>query len=241
MMRFGICFLLLGAVCLAAGVGSVLSGGGFAWLVLVWPAVSFFTISAAYLGMGAGVFCKRLDGSLPALIVIALLPYFLMTWGIWRMLRLGKEPCWDRLAPGIYLGGRPLAGEIPADVRLVVDVTAEFSRPKGMRADQAYRCLPMLDGSVPEESACRALVDDLSQTADPIYVHCAQGHGRSAMVAGALLVRKGLALDAQDAEAQLKAARPRVSLSADQRQLLARLTTERSQPLTCPPGQHAVR
>jgi protein-tyrosine phosphatase len=52
------------------------------------------------------------------------------------------------------------------------------------------------------------------------FIHCAFGHGRSATVAAAVLVRRGDAtLD--DVEAKLRAVRPRIGLNAHQRRALA--------------------
>lgn len=222
-MRIGIFFLLLSSLCVGVGVIGILSGAPWLSYVLAWPALAFLLVSLAYGKLGARVLAKREDGTLPILIVLLLLPYFALTWGIWRLIRLGREPCYDRVAPGIYLGRRPIGQELPDDVKLVVDLTAEFPRPPGIRAGCEYLCLPTLDGFIPSEDQGRRLVDKLAAHPGPLYIHCAQGHGRSAVIAGALLVRKGLAVDGVDAERRMKAARPGVSLSASQRTLLQKL------------------
>jgi protein-tyrosine phosphatase len=218
----------IGVLLLVIGLGFVLIGAagyslGHAWVLAasLWPATSFLVVAAGYAGVGARVFAKRPDGSLPGLVLVLLLPYFAFTWGLWSLLRLNGERCWDRVAPGVYLGRRAFAHELPADVSLIVDMTAEFPRPRS--TSQSYRCLPTLDGFIPEEVQCKALVDDLAAHPAPVYIHCAQGHGRSAVVAGALLVKRGLAGNASEAEALLKRARPGVSLSRHQRQLLQSL------------------
>jgi protein-tyrosine phosphatase len=84
------------------------------------------------------------------------------------------------------------------------------------------RCLPTLDGFVPAEQDCAKLVQEIAAHRGPVYVHCAQGHGRSALVVGAVLLHRGLALSASDAEAKMKSVRPGVSMSFAQRRLLKR-------------------
>ena len=222
-MRIGTFFLLLSILCFAAGAASVVAGTPALCIASAWPALAFLAVAIAYLKVGARLLGKRPDGSLPTLIVALLLPYFFLTWGIWRLIRLGRERCYDLVAPGLYLGRRPVGRELPDEVTIVVDLTAEFPRPPGIKSGCEYRCLPTLDGFVPDEMPCRNLVDLLAGHPGPIYVHCAQGHGRSAVVVGALLVRKGFAKNAADAEQIMKSARPGVSLSSSQRALLGKL------------------
>ena len=62
-----------------------------------------------------------------------------------------------------------------------------------------------------------ALIDELQRFPGCIYVHCGAGRGRSAMVVAALLVLRGVATDAREAERQLRAIRPGVRLHAAQR------------------------
>jgi protein-tyrosine phosphatase len=134
-----------------------------------------------------------------------------------------REPCCHEVAPGLWLGRRPLRREVPADVVLVVDLTAEFFAARGVRAGREYLALPTLDGTAPDEAALRAAVARLADHPGPVYLHCAAGHGRSALLAAALLLARGLAADHHQAEARLRQVRPRVRLTRRQRQLLRRL------------------
>jgi protein-tyrosine phosphatase len=52
--------------------------------------------------------------------------------------------------------------------------------------------------------------------AGPVYVHCAQGHGRSATFAAAWLLAAGSAKDARDAVEKLRSKRPLVRLTVGQ-------------------------
>jgi protein-tyrosine phosphatase len=78
--------------------------------------------------------------------------------------------------------------------------------------------LPMHPGTLPATSLnyARCLHSPFPQ----VLVHCAHGHGRSATVLCAILISSGEAQDAGDAEALLKAARPRVRLNRRQRAML---------------------
>lgn len=194
--------------------------GGAAWLLL-WPAVAFGAAGVGYLGLGARVFGKRTDGSVRWLTRLVMAPYLLFGWAAWRAVGLGPEPVFDRITPWLYLGRRPAAGQLPADTTVVIDLTAEFPVDRRQLGDRAYLCLPTLDGHVPSPDELRRLVEQAHALGGVLYVHCAYGHGRSALVAGALLRRRGEVATAAEALARLKAARPRVKLSASQRHALS--------------------
>ena len=107
--------------------------GGLGWLLL-WPAVSFVLIAAAYAGLGPGVCGKRADGRLAWWAVALLLPYLLGTWGVWYAVRLlSREPCCDEVAPGVWVGRRPFVRDLPTNISLIVDLTAEFPAPRALR------------------------------------------------------------------------------------------------------------
>jgi protein-tyrosine phosphatase len=207
--------------------------GGWAWL-LVWPALSFFVVAAGYLGLGPGIFGKRDDGRRAWWAVVILLPYLALTWIAWHLQRgASREPCCHEIAPGLWLGRRPLRHELPADVALVVDLTAEFTPARGVCLGRAYLALPTLDGSAPAEVHLRNIVARLTDLSGPVYVHCAAGHGRSALVVASLLLARGLAANPRQAEAMLRAIRPGVRLTPGQRRLLQRLANTSSD---CPAG-----
>lgn len=216
-MRFGLTQIALG-IALGALAASL---GGPAWL-LAWPALSVAIVGAAYLGYGPRVFGKRADGRLSIAHVALLWPYYAVAWGLWQIKsRVRDERPYDEVAPGILVGRRPLdAAEMPADARLVVDLTSEFPRSPTTRAVARYECLPTLDTDAPDLASFRALLARLEHEEGPIFVHCAMGHGRSATVAGGLMVRRGHAADADDAIRRMTEARPLVYLHDVQRRAL---------------------
>jgi len=220
-IAYALVFLLVSAY--LAGQAARL--GGWGWLLL-WPAVSFFLVAGAYAGLGPRVFGKRPDGSLGPASAAVLLPFFLFAWGVWHLQRLlSRGPAWHEVAPGVYIGRRLLPREVPAGVRLVVDLTAEFRESAGVRAGRDYRSLPTLDGFAPDERRLRALAAELAAHPGPVLVHCANGSGRSGTVVAAVLAAKGLAADAGAAVAMVRAARTGVRLKPAQRRVLERLLT----------------
>ena len=92
--------------------------GGYFW-VLAWPGFSFGLVALAYLGLGPGVFGKQASGSLAWWSVLLLLPYLLLAWITWHLVRrMSREDCYNEVAPGIFVSRRPLPGELPSLHRL---------------------------------------------------------------------------------------------------------------------------
>lgn len=194
--------------------------GGTAWLLL-WPAVSLLGVAAAYLGLGACVFGKRPDGTRAGWALVLLLPFLLFTWAIWYFVRLvQREACCHQVVPGLWVGRWPLRREVPEGVGFLVDLTAEFPKTARGFSGMTYRCMPVLDGSVPDEKSLAELVRQIVGRPEGVYVHCASGHGRSALVGAAVLMARGLARDPKQAEELLRKARPGIHLNRRQRALL---------------------
>jgi len=225
-MRFALIQIALGVVLLA---GAITLGP---WArVLLWPGGSVLAVGVAYLrigGFGPGVFGKRLDGRLRWPNVALLLPYFVVAWTLWQLKsRIADENPYDEVAPGILVGRRPLTpDEFPSHATVVVDLTSEFSRSPATTSVARYECAPTLDTTPPDDDALVGLVDALADHDGVLFVHCAMGHGRSATVAAGLLLRRGLAVDVQEAIALMKAQRPLIHLHRGQRDAITRLFVE---------------
>lgn len=211
-MKYALFFLL---IAVQFFVEAALFGGHF-W-ILVWPGVSFGLVGLAYLGLGPGVFGKRADGRISWFALLLLLPYLLLTWLTWHLVRLmSREDCHNEVAPGILVGRRPLPGELPPEVTHLVDLTAEFSEHAMVRAGRKYVAAPMLDAGIASESAFRQLVQMIAAWPGPVYIHCAQGHGRTGTVAAAVLVAKGIHSTPEAAVAALQRVRPKLALNRSQ-------------------------
>jgi protein-tyrosine phosphatase len=221
-MKYGALFLVFGGV---LGYYGLVSGGWSA--LLLWPALSLLLVSGAYLGLGANVFGKRPDGRLAWYAVLPLLPFLLGTWGVWHLSRwLRREDRYNEIVPGIYVGRRVLPGELPPRVKTIVDLTAEFPEPANVRRGRRYLCMPTLDASVPADAVLKNFLDAVVRSPGPVYIHCAEGHGRSGMFAAALLCAKGEAKDVGEAIKLLARARPGVRLNRQQRDGVSRVSRD---------------
>jgi protein-tyrosine phosphatase len=217
--RYAISFAAVGAGFVALGP---LRGGW--WWAALWPGVSFLIVALAYARGSPSLLGKRPTGGLAPWAVVVLGPYILFTWIVWHLIRLAaREPAGHEVAPRIWVGRRAGAWELPPDTRLVVDLTCEMWCPRGVGDDRRYVCLPTLDGTAPGPAALEALLRHARDETGVIYIHCAQGRGRSAALAAALLIARGTAADVDEAEATLRKARPSVRLTPAQRAWVARL------------------
>jgi protein-tyrosine phosphatase len=225
-MRYGIVFALAGLACLALAM----TLGDWYWLLL-WPAVSFLAIGGAY-ACGAHQFWgKRDTGEISALRALALGPYWLLNWLLWHAQRqlTGKHAC-DLIVEGmdgrgdVWLGRWPYLGELPPGTSLPVDYTAEWPVRRGVIGDRTYCALPLLDGGVPgDASRFLEVVDKVARHDGIAYIHCASGHGRSALVAAAVLLARGLASSADVAVEMIRLRRPKIRLNRDQRAFLVQI------------------
>jgi len=216
-MRLGSLFVLFGL--LFAWWAIRLPGPGW---ILGWAGVSFLLVGWAYLTREPYVFGKRPDGTMAVRSVVLLLPYLLCVWAVWRLRRLTRrgEP-YQGLAPGIIIGRRLFPSEYPAAVLAVLDLTCEFPEFKAVRRARHYRSFPILDGHVPKSSDLVALVGRLHDVEGTWYVHCAEGYGRTGLVAAAILLARGLATEPDEAIRMVQARRPGVRLTRRQREMLA--------------------
>ena len=194
---------------------------GWGWL-LVWSGGSLLLVGAAYLGLGPGIFGKRPDGGMPLWSRLLFLPFrgfITFFWNLQR--RSGMYETYNQIAPGLWLGRRPLGDhELPPDIDTIIDLTAEYEEPTNVVDGRTYRCVPTLDGTAPESEAVRALVEEFAPLDGNIYRHCAAGRGRSAAVAAALLISRGLAENVEAAEQLLQQARPAVSMTQAQKEMV---------------------
>jgi hypothetical protein len=184
-------------------------------------------VGLAFAARRPRLFMKRADGRLPFLSNLLFWPYYALN-GLGLLLSrfLTREGRVSQVLPGLYLGprltwlDRPLLRSLkPA---AVLDLTCELGECAELRGDAVYRCIPLLDTYAPDakqlEEGVRFLTEHHAR--GPVYVHCALGHGRSALFVCAYLVASGHFPDVEAALAHLRAKRPGVSLNAAQRACL---------------------
>lgn len=197
-------------------------------VLLAWPATSSAVFAGAYLLRAPGLLGKTPEGRIARWAWLLHLPAFLATWGLWRLFARFRRGACHEVAPGVWLGRRPFACDLPPGTQLVVDLTAEFPVDPAVQALAPVCFVPTLDGTAPDDRAALAALERALASPGPVYLHCAAGHGRSAALAAAFLVRRGVCADLAAAEAHLRRLRPGVRLSRGQRALAARLAVAAS-------------
>ena len=191
-----------------AVLSALLSLFGGAWLWMLWISVSLSIVAFAYLTDNAAVFQKQADGRLSAAATILLLPYLAgvrLNMAYWLR---GKAKT-ARVRDDVLIGS---VSEISDDLPAVLDVCAEYSRP---RYRGAYRVLPLLDMVVPSENdlvQAALLLEALRRQHGKVLTCCALGYGRSAAVVLTWLLVYGGCRDLAQATAELKQARSQMVL-----------------------------
>ena len=204
----------IGSAALICLIISALLPAPWAWLA-IWTAVSCGLVSAAYALNLPGIFGKR-DGGLPWHRRVVLGPYLLAFGIACELMRRSREAApVDEVLPGLYVGGRITAEDLPDDVHLVVDLVAEFAEPTAIRQLDGYRALPILDGGYPaDEVAFAELLEEAAACARPVLVHCDSGKGRAPTFAALILIRRGLAGDPESAFEIIRNGRPTTAPTA---------------------------
>lgn len=220
-MKLQLVLVLLTAL---TGFNAATARGWPGRLLWLFAALNFGLIALAYTVRAPGVWGKQADGRLPLGRQLALLPVHALNQVAFQAMRAftSSRP-FDEVEPGLFLGRRLTGRE--ADLkqfRTVLDLTAEFTEPLGLRQATNYLCVPVLDHTPPTAEQVRQALDFIAaHRADgPVLVHCAAGHGRSALVLAALRLRTGQAPNAAEAIAQLQRLRPNVHLNPAQRAFL---------------------
>ena len=177
-----------------------------------WLGFDFLLVGAGYLGWGARIFGKTTTGQLPFFTKMVFAPYLLYVLLIWHLARFfSREHSMDRVTKGIVVGRRLLASELVGEFDVVVDLTSEFEEPSGIRRRIGYVSFPILDAAAPSPRLLREVISALP--AGTVYIHCAQGHGRTGLFALALLLHRREVASLEEGLGLLKSVRPGIGLS----------------------------
>jgi hypothetical protein len=177
------CSAVLAFVAFPLAVGSVPE---------LWGSLAFGIVGLGYAGVGPRIFGKTSEGRMSPLNVFVLAPYLLLLWSVWRLSRaLRSEPPFHELVEGIVIGRRLLPDEYPERIESVVDLTAEFPESARIRKGRSYRAFPILDGSPSAPATLEQIVRAIMELPGDVYIHCAEGHGRTALVAASLPAGSG--------------------------------------------------
>ena len=78
-----------------------------------------------------------------------------------------------------------------------------------------------MDASIASETELRKWIEQTIQLQGPVYVHCAEGRGRTGLFAAALLLQLGQANTAEQALSRVKEKRPQIKLNVRQFECLS--------------------
>lgn len=204
---FGIISILLAVSAVANGTWS---------LILLWPAISFGIVSSGYLFLGAKVFGKLPTGRMAIGNQVLLLPFLVSTWISWHAIRLiSREQPFHQLTDNIVVGRRLFSSELPDGIMHVVDLTCELSEPEKL-CSKSYFSFPILDGATPAREFMLDWVEQVARLTGKVYIHCAEGHGRTGMFTAILLTKTAGFKTPAEAIAFIQSKRPLVRLNSRQ-------------------------
>lgn len=181
--------------------------------LLIWPASGLALVARAYFGSGPAVFRKSC-GRIPWYARVWLAPVLL---GQHLSLIHYRRQCraWDEITPNLWIGRKLTRNEahaaIAAGAIATLDLTGEFSEATPL-LDTRYLNLPVLDLTAPTNNQFAQAIAFIDQHIDHgvVFVHCKIGYSRSAAVAMAWLMHRGIANSTAEAATIVRAARPSV-------------------------------
>lgn len=131
--------------------------------------------------------------------------------------------------------------EFPVDdCSSVVDLTAEFPARDAVINGRTYLCLPSLDCEMPPRDELLKLARRVADMRGKTYVHCANGHGRSACLAALVLMIRGEATGWRDAFVIMRKTRPQVNIQSPQENMLQSIEDELARKRLLPAREAAM-
>jgi protein-tyrosine phosphatase len=195
--------------------------------LIINTAIAFIGVGCAFLLGKPGFFMKNASGTLSPLSYLIFWPYFTLntiTLGLFRV--FSQENALDEIVPNLYIGCQLSFVDYKRfrslGIKSTLDLTSEFGEVGFIRTRQNYFCIPLLDMTAPTLNQLEEAVSWISArlSEGPVFVHCALGHGRSATVVAAFLVKRGIVNDVKSAVEFIKAKRSGVDLHSKQLSVL---------------------
>lgn len=199
--------------------------GALTWLpgfVLFWPAASFMVIALAYLGLGPWVFGTQNHGCAKFIFF----PYRQLSTLVqsWFLKRL---PLITKVSDNVHFGPiRKMATLQNAGYHTVLHLAPEYPATPQTPSVQLFS-IPVLDLTRPSLVQLNQAVNFISErlASGPIYIQCALGLGRSALVSAAWLLASKQCSNAESASAAIRRLNPRTIFGSRELALLNEFAT----------------
>lgn len=204
------------------------------------PIFFWLTTNALFFALVYGLnkpnwFLKSSKGKVNIFILILNLPWLIFTFIVWHIQRiLSSENKLNHIAgTNIYIGRRLLGDELPKEINVVIDLTCEFNEP--FFKNVVYINIPLLDAIAPSKEIFTT-IEDLKNKVNgkSVFIHCAQGHGRTALFTSILLVKLGISPNYFDAHKLILSSRPKATMSNSQERFLKSVNKNTSQGVSPP-------
>lgn len=207
-------FILAGAAMIKAGIGSM------AGLPLAWFGINYAVVGQGYLFDTVKIFGKSESGQVAMWSKAFFLPYRMFALGIWHLaVACDKQDSINKVDDKLYIGRRLINEKVPKKVEVILDLTSEFEDRAQYKNDPRYRCFPILDGGKPQFYAFDKMLNEISDKC--VFIHCAQGSGRTGLTALALLSKRNSELKFRKALKAVTKARGGVRVNSVQKKFLS--------------------
>ena len=208
---------------------SLLAAAVFYQAALAELIMCLLYLSASLFKINPGRLFKTPQGKLKMVPRFFTWPYLFFEFTGWRRYRKdAREPLFEEVRPGLFLGARIIEADLPAlesaGISAVLDLVGEFKAPAAVRGPAyIYAAIPTLDGTsptLPELELGARFIKEALAAGRKILVHCTFGHGRSAAMVVAALLLMGEAPTVEDAFGILRKLKRRIWLSREQKRML---------------------
>ena len=160
------------------------------------------------------------NGKIPILIKLINAPYFILTLVTWHVYKKCIiENSTDDINDSLCVGRRQLSGEFDLEkIDYYLDLTSEFDEPQSYRISEKYLNFPILDADVPDYKSLNDLMTKIKGS--KVFIHCAQGHGRTGLVAIVFLIANKTVKSVDEGLKLLKSKRPKLDVNSEQLRFL---------------------
>ena len=181
-MKYPIIFMIFA---MFTGYKAIYIQNLFIKALLVWLSFSLLFLAIVYLFNEPEWLGKKQNGKIKVINLLLYLPCAIISYIVWHLQRIisQENPIDEIVENKIWCGRRILGSEFPNYIDTVIDLTSEFHEPGSIVEKINYISIPLLDGIQPDNK----IIEKLKQLSPSllnkrIFIHCAQGHGRTATV-----------------------------------------------------------